>query len=96
MLQAAWGSTAVNAVAQAAHYADLRGFVEQVVLQRLLTVVKTVEWPLTIARRATTPLLEQVNCAQMLECICAHTSHQCAQAGCSFPGQCNAVSGVFN
>ena len=94
MLGAAWGPTAVDAAAQAAHYADLRGVVEQVVLQRLLTAIKTVEWPLTIARRATTPLLEQVNRARLIECICTTTSHRCAQVGCSFPGQPNAALGV--
>lgn len=45
---------------QAAHYATLRGFVEQHLLQRLLTAITVLEWPLTIARRGTIPLLEQV------------------------------------
>lgn len=45
---------------QAAHYANLRGFVQNVLLQRLLLAVEVMEWPLTIARRATIPLLEQV------------------------------------
>lgn len=33
---------------------------QNVLLQRLLLAVEVVEWPLTIARRATIPLLEQV------------------------------------
>lgn len=45
---------------QAAHYATLRGFVEQHLLQRLLAAITVLEWPLTIARRGTIPLLEQV------------------------------------
>lgn len=49
-----------NVWLQAAHYATLRGFVQQHLLQRLLAAVVLVEWPLTIARRLTIPLLEQV------------------------------------
>jgi hypothetical protein len=45
---------------QAAHYATLRGFVEQHLLQRMLVAITVLEWPLTIARRGTIPLLEQV------------------------------------
>lgn len=45
---------------QAAHYATLRGFVRQHLLQRLLAAVVVLEWPLTIARRLSIPLLEQV------------------------------------
>ena len=45
---------------QAAHYATLRGFVEQHLLQRMLAAVSVLEWPLTVARRGTIPLLEQV------------------------------------
>ena len=46
---------------QAAHYATLRGFVEQHLLQRMLVAVSVLEWPLTVARRGTIPLLEQVH-----------------------------------
>ncbi len=45
---------------RAAHHATIRGLVEQHLLQRLLAAVETLEWPLTIARRASIPLLEQV------------------------------------
>lgn len=51
---------------QAAHSGSLRMFVEQQLLQRVLTAITVLEWPLTIARRATIPLLEQVRSNHLL------------------------------
>lgn len=45
---------------KAAHNGSIRVFVEQQLLQRVLTAITVLEWPLTVARRATIPLLEQV------------------------------------